>query len=92
MMPAFFKNILDWLSRTGVKYLENTNVLLMSASPGRGGAKGAAASVAKIIGYAGANIVSEFNFPSFGENFDSGAGKVANEELNDSLKEGLAKL
>lgn len=38
MMPAFFKNIMDWLSRTGGKIFQDKPVLLMSASPGpRGG-------------------------------------------------------
>jgi NAD(P)H-dependent FMN reductase len=35
---AFFKNVLDWLSRIDRNFLENTKVLLMSTSPGKGGA------------------------------------------------------
>lgn len=92
LMPAFFKNILDWLSRTGVKYLEGTNVVISSSSPGRGGAKGAAAAVEKIIGYAGANVVGRFSLPEFGQNFDKEAMALSNAELDEALKAELAKL
>ena len=38
-MPSFFKNILDWLSRSGPDYkvFNNKPVILLSASPGGGG-------------------------------------------------------
>ncbi len=91
-MPAYFKNILDWLSRTGVKYLENTNVVVLSTSPGRGAGKNGAASVEKIIGYAGANVVGRFNLPSFQENFDDANNCISAPELDQKLKEELNKL
>ena len=92
LMPAFFKNILDWLSRTGVKYLEDKPVLVMSAAPGNGGGKNAASYVEKIIGYAGAQVVGRFNLPRFSENFDLNEKQLVNNELNASLKAELAKL
>ena len=92
LMPAFFKNILDWLSRTGVKYLEGRTVVVMSVSPGNGGAKNAGDYVEKIIGYAGANVVGRFLVPRFAENFDQGSGKIVNKELNDELNGHLANL
>jgi chromate reductase, NAD(P)H dehydrogenase (quinone) len=38
-IPSFFKNILDWLSRSGEDYraFHNKAVILLSASPGGGG-------------------------------------------------------
>ncbi len=43
-MPAFFKNILDWLSRSGSDYkvFNNKSIILLSASPGGGGASSVA--------------------------------------------------
>lgn len=90
MPPAFFKNILDWMSRLKklmnleVDYLNGKSVLLMSASPGKGGAQSARALVKKLLGYAEANSISEFTFPQFAENFQD--GKMANEVLETELK------
>lgn len=89
MPPAFFKNILDWLSRTGKTildgraYLENKPVLLMSAGPGGGGAKGAQDLVAKMLGFANAKITGRFSFPGFYKNFNE--DKIVNEELKSEL-------
>ena len=91
LMPAFFKNILDWLSRTGVKYLEEKKVMVMSAAPGNGAAKGAAGAVEKIIKYAGANVVARFNLPRFAETFNSDNG-IVDSELSAVYNEALDKL
>jgi len=96
MPPAFFKNILDWLSRTGAtyldgkKYLQYKKAIVMSSGPGGGGAKGAQALVQKMIGYAGAEVVGNFSLPSFYENFKD--GKIVNEDLNKELLDVLSKI
>jgi NAD(P)H-dependent FMN reductase len=96
MPPAFFKNILDWLSRTakvymdGRQYLQDKPVLLMSVAPGKGAGRGARALVGKMIGYANANIVSEYEFPEFFTNFSD--GKITSGELENGLKEAVYKL
>lgn len=92
LMPAFFKNILDWLSRTGVKYLDGKPTVILSAAPGNGAAKNAATYVEKILGYAGANTVGRFNLPRFGENFDLGQKQIVNGDLDAALKAELAKI
>jgi NAD(P)H-dependent FMN reductase len=92
LMPAFFKNILDWLSRTGVKYLENKNVIVMSVAPGNGGGQNAGDYVQKIIGYAGANVVGRMIVPRFGDNFNTETNQITNEELITELNEYMAKL
>lgn len=86
LMPAFFKSILDWLSRTGVKYLENKPVLMMSVAPGNGGAVKARDHVERILGYAGATVVGRYSLPRFNDNFDTDARKIVNEVLDTELK------
>ena len=71
---AYFKNVLDWLSRVDRKFLENTPVLLMSSSPGGRGAIGALGTIKDLLPRFGAEIVSTFSLPSFGQNFDPEAG------------------
>jgi len=57
-MPAFFKNILDWISRYEVKFLEDKDVIIISTSPGGRGAIGALTALENQLNrYSGANII-----------------------------------
>jgi len=77
---AFFKNVLDWLSRLDRKFLEGTKVFLMSTSGGKRGAKGAFEVTHNLLPRFGGEIVATFSLPSFHENF-------AEEDIkNDTLK------
>lgn len=80
-----FKNLFDWISRIDGKLWSEKPMLLMATSPGaRGGAT--VLEIAKgRFQYMGGNIVSDFSFPSFGNNFSD--GKIINEVLNADLKE-----
>ncbi|MCO5723423.1 NADPH-dependent FMN reductase [Robiginitalea marina] len=71
---AFFKNILDWLSRADRNFMADTPVLLMSASGGKRGASGSLAVVEQMLPRFGATIVSTFSLPSYYENFDPESG------------------
>lgn len=79
---AFFKNILDWLSRIKYKFLEDKKILLMSTSTGRGGATKSLEYVKDVITnrYSG-TIVESFSFPSFNYNFSETENKITNETL-----------
>ena len=78
-----FKNLFDWMSRIDGKLWSEKPMLLMAASPGgRGGAT--VLDIAKgRFGYMGGNIVADFSFPSFNDNFSE--RKITNEELNSEL-------
>ncbi|WP_297707119.1 NAD(P)H-dependent oxidoreductase [uncultured Eudoraea sp.] len=71
---AYFKNVLDWLSRLEIKFLEDTEVLLMSTSPGKRGGLGSLEIIEKLLPRFGANVGASFSLPSFYENFDSEKG------------------
>ena len=77
---AFFKNILDWLSRVERDFLANTKILLMATSPGKGGAKHSLAIVEKMLPRLGGEIIATFSLPSFLENYDKEKG-ITNAEL-----------
>ena len=93
---AFFKNILDWLSRVKKvsgreeQYLNGKPLLVISASGGRGGAAKARDYVKTVLGHADPKAVYEFGLPQFYENFKE--GKVVNEDLNSELKSQLNRL
>lgn len=78
---AYFKNVLDWLSRIDIKFLQDTKVLLMSTSGGKRGAMGSLGVVEKMLPRFGAEIVATFSLPSFYDNFSD------EEILDKALKE-----
>ncbi|MFV8224519.1 NADPH-dependent FMN reductase [Christiangramia aquimixticola] len=79
-VSAFFKNILDWLSRNERNFLANKKILLISTSPGQRGAKGALEYSQGILGRFGGDVIESFSFPSFKDNFTD--NKVTNEVLD----------
>jgi len=82
---AVFKNVFDWMSVIDGKLWNGVPMLLMASSPGaRGGAS--VLEIAKNrFPYMGGNIVAEFSFPSFNENFKN--KKIVNKSLSLKLKE-----
>ncbi|MGB5205389.1 NADPH-dependent FMN reductase [Eudoraea sp.] len=87
---AYFKNVLDWLSRLEKKFLEDTEVLLMSTSPGKRGAIGSLETIEKLLPRFGATISTTFSLPSFYENFDPEKG-ITNSALAEKHKMALAE-
>lgn len=92
LVSAFYKNIYDWMSRTRIKYLENTPTALISVSPGGGGAKKALTTLETLIGYTGANVVGTFSLPAYSDNFDYDSKSFKNEELKAELDALVGKL
>ncbi len=86
---AYFKNLIDWLSRLEIKFLNNTKILLMSTSPGKRGAKSSLAKVEEILPRFGGEVVTTFSLPSYGENFDARKG-IINADLSAAHKKSVA--
>lgn len=86
-VSAFFKNVLDWLSRLDRNFLAGKKILLMSTSPG---ARGGAASLEyckTIFPRFGGQVVQSFSLPSFRDNFHD--GKILNEVLELGIEDVL---
>ncbi len=77
---AYFKNLIDWLSRLDRKFLMNNKILLMSTSPGAGGGASSLSVINDLIPRFGGTVVATFSLPSFKENFDPDKG-ILNESL-----------
>ncbi|MFC4220108.1 NADPH-dependent FMN reductase [Flagellimonas marina] len=76
---AYFKNVLDWLSRLDRNFLEGTKVFLMSTSGGKRGGKGAFEVIKSLLPRFGGEVVATFSLPLFYENFENES--ISNEEL-----------
>ena len=86
---AFFKNVLDWLSRLDRKFLDGKKVFLLSSSTGARGGMSALEVVEKLIPRFGGEVIATYSFPSFKENFSIEEAKISNEEIKNEI---VAKL
>ena len=77
--PAFFKNILDWLSRRAKNVFADEPVVLMSTSPGKGGGANHRKFLEHTLPYQGASIAATYSLPSFQQNMQD--GKLEGEQL-----------
>ncbi|WP_421809529.1 NADPH-dependent FMN reductase [Flagellimonas sp.] len=84
---AYFKNVLDWLSRIDRKFLEGTKVFLMSTSGGKRGGIGSLGVTENMLPRFGADIVSTFSLPSFHENFKDGG--ITDSDLKEKHQQAL---
>ena len=78
-----FKNIFDWMSRIDGKLWNGVPMLLMATSPGARGGAGVLEIAKNRFAFMGGNIVAEFSFPSFNDNFKEGI--IINKNLNNDL-------
>lgn len=84
---AAYKNIFDWCSRIDMKVFQNKPMIVLSTSPGPGGAASVLASAVGSAPFFGADVKGSLSFPSFYENFDSINQVVSNDELKAKLIE-----
>ena len=82
--PAFFKNIIDWLSRRAKKVFAAKPVLLLSTSPGAGGGATNLKYLIHSLPYQGATVSAQYSLGSFYNNFKE--GKVVNEEILNEIR------
>ena len=87
-VSAFFKNVLDWLSRIEYKFLEGKKIFLMSTSNGERRALSSQEYTAGVLPRFGAADITRFTLPSFAENFKG--GEIINTELDTELQEKLS--
>ncbi len=89
-VSAFFKNILDWLSRVDRNFLSEKKILLMSTSPGARGGKTALEYTKEILPRMGGTVVESFSFPSFQDNFDTATHTITNPTIAMGVGEVMA--
>lgn len=78
---AYFKNVIDWLSRLDRKFLADKKVFLMSTSGGERGGQSSLNVVKNLLPRFGAEIVDTFSLPSFNTNFSLDKGEIIDIDL-----------
>ena len=88
---AAYKNIFDWTSRIDVKVFQDKPMMIMSTSPGPGGAASVLKTAKESAPFFGADIKASFSVASFFDVFDSEAGRLVDEELSKTLRDSLTQ-
>ncbi|MFC5044767.1 NADPH-dependent FMN reductase [Aquimarina hainanensis] len=88
-LSAFFKNVIDWLSRVDRNFLAGKKILLMSTSPGQRGGTGALETCKQLLPRFGGEIIEHFSFPSFYANYDTESKQLTDEMILLGLREVL---
>ncbi len=86
-VTAYFKSVFDWLSRIDRKFLAEKPVLLLSTSPGKGGAGTARALTEKSIPHFGGEIIASQGIGGFNHIFENGA--VQDPVIRETLQENI---
>ena len=89
---AAYKNIFDWASRIDSKVFQNKPMVIMSASPGKGGGSNALKTATDSAPFFAANVLTGFSVGSFNAVFDTSTGRLTDEDLGKTLREAMALL
>ncbi len=89
---AAFKNLFDWCSRVGREVWGNKPMVLLSTSPGPGAAARVLGIAESAAPHFGGNVIGSLAVPKFFESFDSETGLLVDSELDQQLRELVAKL
>ena len=90
--PAFFKNILDWLSRISQNIFQNKPVVLLSTSNGSNGGNANLQILKKLFPRWGATIISDYSLSYFNERFDRLEKRIIRKEDDFMLNAAMEKL
>lgn len=87
-----YKNLFDWTSRVDMKVYQGKPIIMLSTSPGPGGAKSVLALASESAHFFDGQVKASLSIPSFYDNFDQNRGEVTNPELISKLKTALAAI
>ena len=94
-MPAFFKNIIDWLSRIEKSVFRVKPIVLLSATPGASGGHNVLPEVEKVVsGYLTGKVIGKLSFPKYFRIFHTKEDQleIKDENLERELKELIRSL
>lgn len=83
---AYFKNLIDWLSRVDIDFIRHQKVFLMATSGGKRGAQSSLEVSEKLLLRFGALVTDTFSLPSFSDNFDMEKGILDTELASEHSK------
>jgi chromate reductase, NAD(P)H dehydrogenase (quinone) len=88
-VTAFFKSIMDWLSRLDRSFLKEKQIFLLSTSPGKGAGANALELTQKSFARYKGNIAATYSLPTFSAHFSM--DEITDEEIKQELTAELQK-
>lgn len=89
---AAYKNIFDWCSRINPKVFQGKKVILLSTSPGPGGAASVLDLATKSTAFFNGKLIGTLSIQSFYDNFDQEKQLIKNEKIREDLVDIINKL
>jgi len=91
-VSAYFKNVLDWLSRIEYKFLQDKKVMLLSTSNGKRGARGALQYTASVLPRFDAEVIDSVPVASYKEVYDADSLAFRDVDVEQRIRKGVEKL
>jgi len=89
---AAYKNIFDWASRINPKVFQAKPMVMLSTSPGPGGASSVLATAVNSAPFFDGYVKASLSVPSFYENFDAENFVIRNDKLLSELEASMQQL
>jgi chromate reductase len=87
LLPAFFKNVIDWMSRINQTIFFNKPVFVLSTSPGANGGATSVNILKQVLPFWGAKPVFTYSLGYFHKNFDVENGRIVNESDRERFRQ-----
>jgi len=84
-----YKNLFDWASRKNREVYQGKSIVMLSTSPGPGGAKSVLGLAKESAHFFDGHVVASLSIPDFYENFDQEKRALKNPELVAELEAAL---
>ncbi len=82
---AAYKNLFDWCSRINPKVFQNKPIIMLSTSPGKGGASSVLASAVASAKFFDGSVKGSLSVPNFYEIFDTENNIIKSEDVKSQL-------
>ena len=89
---AAYKNLFDWCSRINSKVFQGKPMVLLSTSPGPGGASSVLGAAVNSAPYFNGDLRGNYSVASFYDVYDPEADQITGDDINNELKELVKKL
>lgn len=87
-----YKNLFDWASRKNRDVYQDKPIIMLSTSPGKGGATSVLSHAVESAHFFAGRAMASLSIPEFFKNFDQAEGVLTNQDMVAQLKEALSPL
>lgn len=89
---AAYKNLFDWASRENQEVYQGKPIIMLSTSPGAGGAKSVLSLAVESAHFFAGRVMASLSIPEFFKNFDRNEGVLTNLDMVAQFEDTLSPL